>query len=779
MSAAPPVTTPLDELVRRLRSTAVAGDGETKPAAILWTDPLEHWIKLKSTLLKALPELVVLGEYRPEDRTGPAIWIRCIVDGSLPAAEGAAGRTPIVYLPGVSKQHLTAGDACAPHLRPLVELMFRGRFFDQHDRQEWTLPAFLGTERGLGLDVSRSQETIVAMIRAVGELAVTPLSVLRGKRLESEDFDRLLTSDVVRDLLRWMGDPDGTRNRTSESAWGAFRAQCKARFGVDPDAKGDRLTAGERLILGEKPWDEAWNRFAEAPSTFPGIPDLLRTCPKPSGLFDERWRHPAENDAAEEDLRTALDALDGLAHNQTCQRVLELEKVHADRRGWVWGKSLGAAPMAFVIERLAVVATHVRKIMGGATPDEVARTYVDGAWRADAAAWQAMALASEADREVVRDAVWQLLGEWLHESAKALQEAVLRRPLPSAADATVVETSEGGCLFFADGLRYDVGRLLAERLEARGCRVAVRERWAAVPSVTATAKAAITPVARALSGGEVPADFEPKFTATGKPANAGNLRSAMEAAGYQILGEDLTDAPTSDRARGWMETGEIDTLGHQRQDRLAEHLDKEIESLTARVLRLLDQGWRSVRIVTDHGWLYLPGELPKAELPKHLTNSRWSRCASIQGSADVPTPTVPWHWNKDRRVAVAPGAACFAAANVYAHGGVSLQECLTPDVLVERITQTGQKAAIRAITWFKFRCHVEATATTAGVRADLRLGRADGVSVAQTVKPLDAEGTTSLLVADDAHERAELVLVLIGTGGEILAQRKTRVGESS
>lgn len=779
MSGNAVAATPLDVMVQRIRACAAAVDGEARPAAILWTDPLEHWSKLRPTLLKALPELAVFGEYRPEERTGPAIWLRCVVDGSLPAVEGAEGRTPIVYLPGVKRQELLAGDGCPTRLRPLVELVFRGRAWLQADQQEWTLPAFLGTAGGLGLDISRSHDSVVAMVRSLRELATTPLAGLRGRRLEADDFDRLLTTDVVRDLLRWMSDPNDARQRKDDSAWGAFRGQCRARFSVDPEAAGDRLTAGERLVAGDKPWDEVWDRFVEAPRTFPGIPDLLRSCPKPGGLFYERSRRPEDNDAGERDIRTALDALDGLSHAEACKRVLELEREHAERRGWVWGKALDAAPLAFVVERLAVIATHARKVMGGTTPDEVAKTYIDGAWRADAAAWQAMAMAPESELETVRDAVWRLLGDWLNDSAMALQEAIHRRPLPSAKEAPLVEAPEGGVLFFADGLRYDVGRLLAERLEARGCRVAVRERWAAVPTVTATAKAAISPVARALAGGDVPADFEPKFAANGKPANAANLRAAIEAAGYQLLGQELGDWPTTENARGWLETGTIDQRGHDLQEQLSALLDKEVNALATRVLRLLEQGWRSVRIVTDHGWLYLPGQLPKAVLPKHLTNSIWARCASISGSSDVPTPTVPWHWNTDRRVAVAPGTACFAAANIYAHGGVSVQECLTPDLLVERSAPTGQKATLKAFSWTKFRCHVEASTSGGAVRADLRLARADGPSVVQSVKPLDAEGKTSLLVADDAHERAELVLVLIGTGGEILAQKRTRVGEST
>ena len=57
------------------------------------------------------------------------------------------------------------------------------------------------------------------------------------------------------------------------------------------------------------------------------------------------------------------------------------------------------------------------------------------------------------------------------------------------------------------------------------------------------------------------------------------------------------------------------------------------EDGTLEQTRLLEAGWTSVRIVTDHGWLYLPEGLPKVDLPKHLTLSRWARCAVIAGTA--------------------------------------------------------------------------------------------------------------------------------------------------
>ena len=139
----------------------------------------------------------------------------------------------------------------------------------------------------------------------------------------------------------------------------------------------------------------------------------------------------------------------------------------------------------------------------------------------------------------------------------------------------------------------------------------------------------------------------------------------------------------------------------------------------------------------------------------------------------------PWHWNPTQFFATPPGVACFKSSEEYTHGGVSLQECLTPDILVQRDGAAVIVARITSITWRGLRCFVEASVKgSGGVRADLRLDRPNGVSVVVTPKPVEADGAVSLVLADDEHERSSLVLVLISDDGVILAQQATRVGEN-
>jgi len=97
----------------------------------------------------------------------------------------------------------------------------------------------------------------------------------------------------------------------------------------------------------------------------------------------------------------------------------------------------------------------------------------------------------------------------------------------------------------------------------------------------------------------------------------------------------------------WCEAGNIDHEGHGRGWRLAKHVDAAVTDIANRVLQILDAGWSGVRVVTDHGWLLMPGGLPKVELPAVLVENKWGRCAIIKEGAKTEERSYPWHWNPE------------------------------------------------------------------------------------------------------------------------------------
>ena len=767
--------TVLERLISSLRARGALADGQVPPVAILWTDPKREWLPLVDLLLEHVEECLVLGRYQPARRTGPAVWVRCVVDRTVDGPRLPRDRPPIVYLPGVARQDLRAAEECPDRWKPLVELLYRGALWHHPDGGDWTVNAFLTSRRTVDLDLAGDRATADALQRALPEVALAPVAQLAGRHLAADDFDRLLAGDVVRDLLRWMGDPDAARARMGVNGWDAFCARCREELDFDPAREAD-VVAGARLAAGGGAWAAVWERFAEAPDRYGDIAGLLRRSRPSGGLRFDRERWPDLNEEDEAAVRRALGALPGLQHGPACDAVVDLERQHGGRRDSVWAR-LGLAPMAQVLGPLASLATAARRALGGSEPADVASAYREHGWQADRGAWEAVARAPVADEGCVAAAVRRLLEPWLEDSARAFQAALARSPLPGAGAQPVVEADEDGCILFTDGLRFDLALCVAERLAGRGFRVDLRHRWAALPTVTATAKPAVTPVAEEIEGDVLGPTFGARMHGSRKPADASSLRSAMQARGYQILGGGGQDVPRSHPARGWLETGQFDRLGHDLGPaRLARQLDTEVERLAERIARLLDVGWTTVRVVTDHGWLLLPGGLPKVDLPKHLTASRWARCAVIAGEAAPEVPRTPWHWNPTQWFATAPGSACFNRSAEYAHGGLSIQECLVPDLVVTRAGEETAVATITSLTWRGLRCVVGAEVRGGRAVADLRLERPSGESVAAMPKPIDADGAASLVLAGDEHEAAALVLVLLDEAGRVLAQRPTRVG---
>jgi len=771
----PAPETVLDRIIEHLRARTTSLDGQTRPAAILWTDPKREWLPLVNLFLQRVEEYFVLGDYDPQRRTGPAVWLRCAVDRTLDDLALADDQPPMIYLPGVARQHLRAGEECPEGLKPLVELLFRGTLWHQLNGSDWTVNAFLTSRKTLGLDVAGDRATSEALLRALEEVALTPVVQLQGRHLEAEDFDRMLAGDVIRDLLRWMGDPDMTRSRLDENGWHAFCNRCRDELGFRPEQEAD-VVAGERMAKGEGAWAAVWERFTEAPGSYGDIAGLLRrSAPAAALRFEERERWPDLNDEDEQAVRLALQGLPQISHREACEAVTALERMHGERRAWVWAR-LGLAPMAAILKPLGSLATAAQRSLGGTEPADVADAYLERGWQADLGAWQAVAAAPVADEACVAAAVRHLLQPWLEDSARAFQAALERAPLPGDGGQPTVAAEDDGCLVFVDGLRFDLAQSLAERMEGCGFRVDLRRRWAALPTVTGTGKPAVTPVAGELAGDTLEQAFGARMKVGGKPADAPALRAALEAAGYQILGGGDTDAPRTHPARGWLETGEFDTLGHQRGALLARDLERELERVAGRIERVLDAGWTSVRVVTDHGWLLLPGGFPKVDLPKHLTESRWARCAVLAGESATDVVRAPWHWNGAQWFATPPGVACFNRSEEYAHGGLSIQECLIPDLVVTPAERGETAGHITTVTWRALRCFIEAEVRGGPVTADLRLERPTGESVAAAVKPVDAEGAVSLVLADDEHEAAALMLVLLDDEGRVLAQRPVRVG---
>ncbi len=766
----------LDQLEKSFLHALRSGEGEAAPAALLWADADKQWAALVARLQTALPHLFVLGTYDAAKRTGPAIWLRCVIDRVLEDVALEPGVVPILYLPGVARQSLRAGDECPRELQPLVELQYRGRVWHQKNGRDWTVEAFLVSEDGLQLDVAQDAKTREAAQRSLPLLAETPLDGLRGHRLEADDFDRLAVSDPTRDLLRWMGIGDGLRKTEGEARWKAFCGVCNSDFKFDPDKKSPS-DAAFALVEGNGKWANVWQRFKEAPKLYPDVAKLLRDAATPL-LYRGSERDAGGNIKAEQELRASLESLAHKPHASALAEVPALEAAHGKRREWVWAE-LGESPLACALAPLAKLAAAAANTLGGATVDAAVTAYVNDGWRCDRAALEALASVKQpADMALIQNVVRALYLPWLDASARHFQGLIDGTENAVRAKVTGSQHEKDACLMFADGLRYDVAGMLAERLEAKGYRVRLSHRLAPLPTVTSTAKPFATLSHDKLEGGEDIVDFNPRFKNSPQAATAQRLRDDMAGRGIDLLGEDIRP-PKQGTTGGWMETGKLDELGHKLGARLAAQIDNELEMLLDQVTGLLDAGWTRLRIVTDHGWLLMPGGLPHVAVPSHLTTTKGSRAATVKGDAKPSVPVHAWHWNTHVRIASPPGVGSFAPNTEYSHGGISPQECIVPELVVER-GAGGTSASITAITWRGMRCRVSVTTNDPLVRVDLRTNwKQANTSIAASSKEVGPAGEASLAVADDAHEGHAATIVVVDGAGNVLDRKTTTVGEAS
>lgn len=748
------------------------------PVAVLWTDAARQWEPLLPRLRAELP-ILTLGPYDAATRTGPAIWLRCMIARTLPEADWPADDvTPILYLPGISRQELRAVDECPRPLQPLAELQYRGTLWTHKNHRDWTIAGFLQGYDDLQIEVAADAATREALQHALLKLVDEPLAALRAESpLTAAKLNLILNPEPVRNLLLWMNDPAGRKAKLSEGEWAAFRSTCKQQFGFDPLSEGE-VTAAMLLGKREGIWQSVWQRFVEAPRHYPALPDLLRRSrpAQADSLFHHASSWPQDNEAQEGALRDRLTGFKEALPAEARKQIQELEQTHGERRGWVWA-DLGHAALACILPALVALATATETPLGGTTPQEIADAYTAGGWRADAAAMEAFRIFSDTSSGTVfavKCAVNSLYRPWLRSVAEAFQAAVANCPLLPSLSGTSGEPKQGCCWLFADGLRYDVGQQLAERLEQSGMGVARGWEWGGLPGVTSSAKPAISPAAARLGPGT---DFNTIALEDGAKVTAEILRRELGRSGYAILAKDQTGTPSG---AAWTEFGTLDATGHSMGLKLAQRIPQEIEELHGRVQELLDAGWSEVRIVTDHGWLLLPFGLPKADLPEHLTEVRKGRCARLKPTAATDQQTVPWRWDKEVRIAVPPGICCYTAGQEYEHGGLSPQECVTPVLTVRSAAPAGPSAAIVGLKWSRLRCRIQVIGASNTMKVDLRTKPADAsTSIAESVKSPDANGHAALAVADDAHQGLTAAVVLMNADGKVLAQQTTVVGENS
>jgi hypothetical protein len=317
---------------------------------------------------------------------------------------------------------------------------------------------------------------------------------------------------------------------------------------------------------------------------------------------------------------------------------------------------------------------------------------------------------------------------------------------------------------------------LAGKLTADSFEFTEDWEWSTIPSVTATAKPATSPVADAVQGGEAGDQFSTRLASTGQLLTQDRFITALKGRGWQFLGSDETGDPSGS---AWTEAGALDKRGHNEGWKLARSVDAEIRDLVSRITTLVKAGWTEVIVVTDHGWLLVPGGLPKVELKSFLAEHRWGRCAALKSDAQTDAMTFRWYWNPEIRIASPPGAGCFRASMEYSHGGVSLQEMVTPVLRTKAAHQTVGSARLLEAKWTGAKCRVTVGGNCAGVRIDVRTSQTDpntSLLTDKQARETTPDGKVTVFLEEDSDIGKDAVIVLLDDSSQVIDSLSTILG---
>ena len=141
--------------------------------------------------------------------------------------------------------------------------------------------------------------------------------------------------------------------------------------------------------------------------------------------------------------------------------------------------------------------------------------------------------------------------------------------------------------------------------------------------------------------------------------------------------------------------------------------------------------------------------------------------------------TYPWYWNPNKSIALAHGINCYKKGEEYAHGGLSLQECLTLELSVKPGCSTDIKTAteITDVVWKGLRCKVAVEGEFSNISLDIRSQAGNSsTSIVMNANPIKENGIGSVVIDNEEFEGTEAFIVLVNDKNDIVAQIKTIIG---
>lgn len=745
-----------------------------KPEVILWLDPDNQWLEVIPVLQETMPQLLILGNYDPSVKQGPAIWLKCMIAKTLPEANWDADTIPIIYLPNIAKADFRNVENAVLNFQPLLEYQYTGSLFLQENGREWSILAFLENPlSGLGVKVAKDNETKETLKKTLKTI-FRDKDVFVGKNLiDAEYLNNQLFPDIAPSILKWLCKGDVFTQSMDTGRKEVFENLCKSQYGFDPDPKNIKAIA-EKLGLQKGSWATVWQLYATAPHKHPEIEDLLRLA-KPAdlgtGIFaapDESW--PQVNEQKETALAQGLEKAAKLDKEKALSHLQDLETEHSKRRNWVWFE-LGKSPLADALQYLVGMASTAAAHYSSTSIEALKSYYTTKGYTIDQYMRQSLAaVKSEKDKKIVKSIIHLFYQPWLETLTHKFQKLV-------EADATIFTSQTAKAetenyVLFVDAFRYELAEAFKERLLKNKYKVTLESGWSAIPSVTPTAKPNISPIATAVSTQSRITEFRPELQ-NGKDLLTAVFREALKTEGFKFVS---TASDIQGDGKYWQEIGDIDTKGHEEQSGMVKRIEELFEQVQEALDTAFEKGIKRIKIVTDHGWLLLPNGLPKTPLNVGLFETRWGRCALIKEGAQTNLLHLPWRWHPSVFIAYAPGITFFKANVEYAHGGISLHECLVPTMFIENPNGATIEAEIKGVKWINLKCTIQTSEVPNSYAIDVRTKYNDETTSIVLSKNKRLKDNVVTLMVDDAAEAQAATIVLLDENERIIHKQLTTVG---
>jgi hypothetical protein len=747
-----------------------------KPEVILWLDPDNHWTDVIEVLQGELPQLLIYGDYAPSKKKGPSIWIKCMVAKMLPEANWPNGLIPIIYLPGFSKNDFRNVEEAGLNLQPLIEYQYTGVLFLQENGKEWTILAFLENPiNGLGLKVAKDSATKEALKKSL-PVTFQDADVFQGRSILDEDYlNNLLFPDLTPNILKWMCKGDVFLKQMDDVRREVFINLCKNQYEFDPDHR-DIISISRKLGEQKGNWRYIWQMYANAPKKYPEIEEFLRSA-KPDdlsvGVFaipEESW--PQVNELAEDKLLSDLTKVASLHPKEATQKLISLEDANRKRIGWIWNE-LGKSPLVnslyFLVE-MAKICTNAFPI---SSIEELKEYYTSKGIHADQNMRKALAsVKSEKDKKAIKSIIKVIYQPWLELITNQFQTLVTKNA--DIFTKQLAKEEKESYILFVDAFRYELAEEFCKRLEKLKYKVDLFNGWSAIPSLTPTAKPNISPIVKSVSTVSEISEFRPQLI-NGKDLQTAAFREQLSANGFKYI-SNSNDIDSS--VKSWQEIGDIDTKGHEEQSDMVKRIDELFEQVLETIDVAFEKGVKRIKIVTDHGWLLMPGGLPKTQLNSGLAETRWGRCAIIKDGAKTDLLHLPWRWNPNIFIAYAPGINFFKMNEEYAHGGISIHECLVPEIIIENPNAQNIDTEFKEVKWVNLKCAIQTTNVPDGFKIDIRTKYNDSLTSVLDVSSKDKKiiGNMVTLLIDDAYEYQSATIVLLDESDRILNKKPTSIG---